>query len=422
MTRPTSDKPIRVVVAPHHSEIGGSQINALELAGAIARRPEYQVILFMPDGQLLGRATALGLELHITALGESAPNARRILQLLLLIHRRKPDLIHLYEWAPSIDGYLASSWSGRIPLLSTILSMDYPSFLPRSLPMVLGTRALQQQASQERRTAVLIEPPVDTEVFAPGALSNERIEQARRECGATPDDALVVVVGRIAALLKLDGLIALVRAIPRVAAEHPVRLAIVGDGPESERVAALVADVNRSLGEARIRMLGERADPLAYYLAADIVVGMGSSALRAMAAGKPVLVQGERAYWEIVAPESIPAFLRHGWYGVGDGVDSETRCAEALLRLLASSSAERKAMGLANRALVIEHCSLDVAAEKLDAAYRHCLDRPRPGRSAALRQSINVVRELTKYHVSVRWPIVRRVWRRLRRRGLADVG
>ena len=46
MPQPTS--PVRVLVAPHNFEIGGSQINALELAVAVAKLPGYEVILYAP--------------------------------------------------------------------------------------------------------------------------------------------------------------------------------------------------------------------------------------------------------------------------------------------------------------------------------------------------------------------------------------
>jgi hypothetical protein len=54
MAQPTS--PMRVLVAPHNFEIGGSQINALELACAVAAKPGFEVILYAPDGELTERA------------------------------------------------------------------------------------------------------------------------------------------------------------------------------------------------------------------------------------------------------------------------------------------------------------------------------------------------------------------------------
>ena len=92
---------------------------------------------------------------------------------------------------------------------------------------------------------------------------------------------------RLAQTLKLDGLLVLAEAGGRLAASHPVHLAIIGDGPARDRVAAAAAATNRAAGRAVVRLLGARDDPRPYYLAADIVVGMGSSALRALANLRP---------------------------------------------------------------------------------------------------------------------------------------
>ena len=64
---------VRVLVAPHNFEIGGSQINAIELAAAVAEQPGFDVALYVPDGELASMARDTGLDLHLTELCESAP-------------------------------------------------------------------------------------------------------------------------------------------------------------------------------------------------------------------------------------------------------------------------------------------------------------------------------------------------------------
>jgi hypothetical protein len=61
--------------------------------------------------------------------------------------------------------------------------------------------------------------------------------------------------------------------------------------------------------------------------AADIVLGMGTSAQKGMAFAKPVVIQGERGYWETLTPESMPQYLHHNFYGLGDGGDGAPRLA-----------------------------------------------------------------------------------------------
>lgn len=417
------DGPLRVLVAPHNFEIGGSQINALELAEEIARRPDYEVVLYAPDGELAERARAMGVETHFSVLKERAPSLRRIRELRRLAKAVGADLVHAYEWAPTVDAAYGVAWGLGMPVLSTILSMDYPYFVPETVPVVLGTEELYGRAQREGRTAYLIEPPVDTRAFRPGAVDDAALAVIRAECGAGPEDLLVVVVGRLssdASPSKLDGLLALIPAVGRLAGELPVHLAVVGDGPAREAVEAAAAEANAAAGREAVHVLGQRADPLPYYAAADVAVGMGSSGLRAMALGKPLLVQGEQGFWRIADEENLPVFLDQGWYGVGDGVDSAGVCAELLGRLLRADSADRDRLGVFGRELVVERYSLEAAATHLDAIYRETLARPRPTRRERLRRPLALTLEIVKYHVSIRFPGLRRAARRASGRGVPE--
>src|SRR5690606_31399196 len=145
------------------------------------------------------------------------------------------------------------------------------------------------------------------------------------ECMAHDAQKLVVVVGRLAALLKIDGLKVLIAAVGRLAKTYDVALAVIGEGPERPTVESAAAAANAQAGRQVVRLLGARKEPRPYYLAADIVVGMGGSALRAMALGKPLIVQGEKGFWEVADASTAKVFQRQGWYGVGTGENPVTR-------------------------------------------------------------------------------------------------
>ncbi len=66
-------------------------------------------------------------------------------------------------------------------------------------------------------------------------------------------------------------------------------------------------------------LTGAMVDPRPAYAAADVVVGMGGSALRGMAFGKAVIVVGERNFAEIFDPDTAERFYDRGIYGLGDG-------------------------------------------------------------------------------------------------------
>ncbi len=63
-----------------------------------------------------------------------------------------------------------------------------------------------------------------------------------------------------------------------------------------------------------------------------------------MAYAKPLVVQGERGFWQLLDADSLGVFLHQGWYGVGAGDDGAARLA-AVLRELASHPRRREELG-----------------------------------------------------------------------------
>ena len=107
-------------------------------------------------------------------------------------------------------------------------------------------------------------------------------------------------------------------------------------------------------------------DPRPAYAAADIVLGMGVSALRAMAFAKPVVVQGEHGFCELLTPQSAGLFSQHGWFGLGPPEHGRAQAAAkltAILRDLADDRQRQINLGQFARTLVVERHSLDTAAK-----------------------------------------------------------
>lgn len=417
--RPHIDRPVRVLVAPHNFELGGSQINALELAETLAGDPRFEVEIFAPHGVLAERVRRSGIPLHLDALREWAPSPTRIRRIWQLVRDRDIDLVHAYEWMPTVDAAYAAAWARGVPVISTVLSMDYPYFLPPTVPLLLGTRALVERAQAEGRDAALLEPPVDTTLFRPDALGPTAIAAVRAECAAEPGDELIVVIGRLAHMLKLEGLLALIEAVGTLSATWPVRLAVVGDGPERPQVQAAADRANAASGRKVIHLLGSRVDPLPYYLAADIAVGMGGSALRALAVGTPLLVQGEHGFWAAADDESLPGFRAHGWFGVGDGSDSVERCRHELIRLLELTPHERAERGREGRELVEREYSLHAAAAVLAAHYLQRVQEGAPSRRERLTRTLGLSAELMKSSLAIRFPALKALARSVRGGGAA---
>jgi hypothetical protein len=101
---------------------------------------------------------------------------------------------------------------------------------------------------------------------------------------------------------------------------------------------------------------------------------MGGSLLRAMAFGKPCVVQGEHGFFRTLDLDSAREFRWRGFYGLGDGGRGEDQLVGQLDALLEDPDLRRRNAAVA-LALVRRHYSLDKAVDQQIAWYRSVLRR-----------------------------------------------
>ena len=361
---------VRLLIAPHDLQIGGSQINAIDLAAAAASAG-HDVIVYGVPGPLVERIDALGLEYVPARELRYRPAPSRVVQLASLARRRRLDLIHAYEWPPCLDAYYGAHLLHRVPLLCTVLSMSVSPLVPRSIPLVMGTEALGDQARAGHRAPVwVLEPPIDDVADHPGIDgSTFRAEHAPED-----DVLLLVTVSRLAVDLKLDALVQAIDAADALAERRPIRLAIVGGGPAATALEERAAQVNARHGRDVVVFTGPMLDPRPAYAAADVVLGMGSSSLRAMAIGRAVVVQGEDGFSRPFGPDTLPYFLRHGFWGRAEEGWTVGRLVAQLEPLLADDGL-RADLGAFGRRTVQERFSLARMAERQLEIYDEVLAR-----------------------------------------------
>ena len=137
------------------------------------------------------------------------------------------------------------------------------------------------------------------------------------------------------------------------------------------------------LGREAVTLTGPMVDPRDAYVAADIVLGMGTSAQKGMAFAKPVVIQGERGYWETVTPAGMPQYLHHNFYGLGDGTDGAPRLA-AIIGELAGDRGRWPELGEFGRKTALAIFSNEAAADRVLEICADVAGRPEgSGRRAA---------------------------------------
>ena len=136
---------MRVLLYPHSMELGGSQLNAIQLAGAIRDRG-HEVIVLVGTGPAGGTGEEVGARAYRApgasgkTVSEGHPHDRH------LVRRRCIDVVHGYEWPPIIEAFLGGKLPRRTAVVGTVMSMSVAPFLPRHVPLTVGTELIRQAA------------------------------------------------------------------------------------------------------------------------------------------------------------------------------------------------------------------------------------------------------------------------------------
>jgi glycosyltransferase involved in cell wall biosynthesis len=354
---------MKILVFTHRLDLGGTQTNAIELAAAVRDTFGHEVVLFGTPGPAGDLAAARGLRLIPAPSPGRRPSVAMMAALRAVVASEAPDMIHAWDWPQVLDAYFGARFTDDVPLLGTSMSMAVERFLPRAIPMTFGTAELRARAAEVWRSPVaLLEPPVDTRANHPGAVDPGEF---RRQHGLEDGVPTVVIVSRLSRDMKLAGIRRSIAAVAQLAATRPLRLVVVGDGDAFDELSVDAA----SVGAGAVVLAGALADPRPAYAAADIVLGMGGSALRAMAFARPVIVLGEQGFSEVFHPGTAEQFLWRGFFGLGDGNVGSDRLRRQLGQLLDDPAARTELGGFGLRT-VTERFGVDAAASKVEALYR----------------------------------------------------
>ncbi|MFJ6757538.1 MULTISPECIES: glycosyltransferase [unclassified Streptomyces] len=344
-----------------------------------------------PGGTLGDAARAAGADVLTWRAGR-APGPGLPAELIgarRLLREVRPDLLHAHSAKAGLAGRLAAR--GSVPTVfqphawsfdavggaTAALALRWERYGARWADRVLCVSEAERRAGETEGISArwsVIRNGVDLEHFRPGGPDpGQDRARARAELplpaafrSSLADGGLLAVcVGRICPQKGQD---ILLRAWPELLGTVPgARLALVGDGPDSERL--------RCTAPPGVHFAGAAADIRPWLRAADLVVlpsrweGMALAPLEAMACGRPVLVSDVSG-----ARESLPP---------GQGrlclvpPEDPTALAKALGRLLAEP---RLLAELGEQARQHARTDFDVrrTTEAVTGLYHELLGRPRP--------------------------------------------
>lgn len=361
----------RILVGLHHTELGGSQLNGLDLATATRDRGIDVHVLAAHAGApgpiadlTRDRGLPLTLVHHPYSRSQRGWLYRRTIadRMTALVRDRDIDLVHAYEDLV-LEALYGPHLRLRTSLVGTVYAMSVPTWLPRHTPLVAGTQQIVDAANAAGQEAWLIEPPINTTADDAALVDTTAFRIAY------PGRPLFVIVSRLEPDMKQDGIQRTIGAMRVLDGQ----LVVVGDGPSRGVLEAEASRVNESVKRVAVVIHGPMNDPRPAYASADVVLGMGGSALRAMSFGKPVVVLGIGGFSRECTPATAPYFFADGFYGVGDGRPAP------LIEQIRLVLDQKEELGRWSRDTVVARYGLDAAAEALERIYEVALPPTRLG-------------------------------------------
>jgi glycosyltransferase involved in cell wall biosynthesis len=364
---------MKILVFPYELVMCGTVVNAIDLAVALRDSFGHEVVLFATPGPMLKVAEQKRLRFVPAPPASFHPSPARVRALREVVRRERPDIIHAWDWYQCLEAFLVEHLCHGMPVVATDMQMTLEGLLPKSLPTTYGTPELvdKARASGYRRPFLLL-PPVDIRENGPDAVDPAPF---RRRHGPQGNGIILVTVSRLDTCLKRESLFRTVEAVRTLGRDLPLHLVIVGDGEVRADLERAAASVNCELGRPAVVFTGQLLDPRPAYSAADIVIGMGGSALRGLAFRKPVIIVGEGGFAEPFTPQTADDFYYKGMYGI----DNNTRKMALVnaIRYLAENPHQLPLLGEFSRQFILKHFSLETVSSGLSAILEAAVASPR---------------------------------------------
>jgi len=365
----TQTSSLTVLVHLNSLGLGGTQINAVDLAGQLRGCGVESILLgardTIPDGpSMIEIAAAKDIEIHLY--DPAATVFARARQVTAVARQHRVDLVHVYgSWGGGArPTYWGPSRFGRTPWVQTVYEMSVSAKIYRHMPMIVGTGYQRDEQQDRPGRTILISPPVDLSENHPDVCDHLQFRTAHN----IDDGPLLVIVSRLDSSMKSVPIRVAIAAM-RVLAPAGATLAIVGTGDNVAALQAQADAVNDELGRDAVLLVGPMSDPRPAYAAADVMLGMGGSAARTLAFAKPLVVQGEAGWSALFEPASAEVLARSSFWSADAVADPAARLASTIVPLLADS-ALRAELGRFGRAFAQEHFALTTMADKLNDFYR----------------------------------------------------
>jgi len=324
--------PVRILHVTFNMGFGGTEQVIRQLVTNLDKNRFHNEIACI-DGEVgaIGQAleTEYGIKHHARQRA-SGFDLKTILWLRQLIKSGKFDIVHCHQYSPYSYGWFAH-WGTGAKVVFTEHGRFHPDqhrkkaklinpFIARTSHKLVAISSATRDALVEYEYFPRDRISVIYNGIAPLEVTEKKRATLKEELGIEPDATVIGTVARLDAVKNQAMMLKATRTL--LDQDAPVRLLLVGDGPERDNLEKLAAELN--LGESVI-FTGFQSEPADYLSLMDIFLlpsfteGTSMTLLEAMSLGIPTVATRVGGTPEIVADgetgklvesDDLPAFTR----------------------------------------------------------------------------------------------------------------
>lgn len=369
---------MKVLLSLMKLDIGGAETHVIELAKELKRRG-WDVIVTSNGGAFVKELEDFGIKHYSVPLQNKNPkNVLKAFKLLKqIIEEEKVDIVHSHARIPSfILGKLHNKM--KFPFVTTahwVFTTKYG--LKYITDWGQKTVAVSEDIKEylmanykipESDITVTING-IDTDKFSPQTDKKPAME----EFGLGENDNTIVYVSRMdeSRSLVAHHLIESVKRLDPIV--ENLKVVIVGDGDDFEKVKAETEAVNKELGREAIMLAGARVDIAELIAPCKLFVGVSRAALEAMAEEKPVIVAGNEGYIGTFSEDKLQVALDTNFCCRGCGESTVDKLAQDIGEFFGMWQEDRDKLGQFGRNLILENYSVKRMADDNESVYKKVL-------------------------------------------------
>ncbi|MFX0124502.1 MAG: glycosyltransferase [Candidatus Hodarchaeota archaeon] len=299
--------------------IGGAENLLINLACGLRKDTFNSIVFLLQHGPLYQELRDRGIETYV--INSSLGDFWFFLNLLLIVRKRKINLIHSHEFLMNVYGTFAGKIM-KIPVVTTVHGKNYYheklrrvlayKYVSKNTKMVAVCNDLKEflirEVGIDENKIRIIYNGINLEKFSDKINQSEK-KQLRTNLGVNQNDFLI---GSVANLRPVKGHIFLIQAATELIKRHrSARILLVGRGPcedELRKEAERLNVLNNLLFLGYRKNIDKILQVLDVFVLPSTSEGLPLSLLEAMAAGVPVIASHVGGVPEIII-DNINGYL-----------------------------------------------------------------------------------------------------------------